>query len=92
MKPIFTRSDVNPGRAIWCERQYPEVQPGVPHPCPYDYFDGLSWRPGMPDTHSQWRVKTSDFGVTYLKDVVACNLPWRPIAIRFIPIFPPIEE
>jgi len=92
MIQIFTRADVKPGRAMWCERQYPEVQPGVPHPCPYDYFDGTAWRPGMPYKHSQWRIKKGDIGVIYLKNAVAKNLPWRSIAVRFVPVFPPIEE
>lgn len=76
----FNRPDTMPGKPMWCERQYPPIQ-GVPHPCPFDYWDGEVWRPGMPDNRGDVFAEDMGMGLAYIATTKASRtLPWRKAA------------
>lgn len=84
--PTFNRPETVPGTAMWCERAYPPIAGLHKHPCPFDYWDGKAWRPGMPDNNGKVQVKATGMGLIYLGSVkIAPTLAWRKASILIKP-------
>lgn len=78
----FTRGDVTPIRHGWYERKYPAIAGAVAHPCPFDFWNGKQWMPGVPDNASLYRVKRTGLGIRH--GTIPCkeqNLPWRRASV-----------
>ena len=74
----WTRASAPPQRPGWYERQHRVVngKQVLPHPCPYDFFNGIAWIAGFPDQENGdelgngLRVVSKEFCRDQL-------LPWR---------------
>ena len=89
----FTRGDTKPARQGWYERKYPLIAGQHQHPCPFDFWDGRNWFPGLPDQSSPLRVKHIGMGVKQDKAPAKDqSLPWRRAHIHKIEILPPQPE
>lgn len=77
----FTNGATKPARHQWYEREYPAVA-GLPHPCPFDFWNGKQWMPGVPDNASLYRVKRTGLGIRH--GTIPCkeqSLPWRRASV-----------